>query len=220
MSKKLQEKQRRRLAEEKRRAEMKRAQRRRNVITTVIALVVAAGVVWLVLSDTSGGPDKEVGAVNPGMTAEEAGCGEVQEAPELEAKHIAPGDEHEDYNTNPPTSGAHFAQPLAPIDTGFYSTPVEPEKVLHNLEHGQIVIWYNPDAPDQTIDDIETLTEQEPLATVAVPWDDIEAPSQFVLTAWQNLQECVQVAQDVVDDFRTEFQGKGPENVGVPTFEG
>jgi hypothetical protein len=220
VSKKLQEKQRRRLAEEKKRSEMKRAQRRRNLITTIIAIVVAAGVVWLVLADTSGPKNNKVGDLANGVSPDEAGSGEVQEAPELEAKHIDPGDEHEDYNTNPPTSGAHFAQPLAPIDTGFYSSPVEPEKVLHNLEHGQIVIWYNPDAPEDTISDIEKVTEQQPDATVAVPWDDIEAPSQFVLSAWQNLQECVQVSQEVVDDFRTEFQGRGPESVGVPTFEG
>jgi Protein of unknown function (DUF3105) len=220
VSKKLEEKQRRRLAEEKKRAEMKRAQRRRNLVTTVIALVVAAGVVWLVLSDST---PRDSGVAKPlenGITPDEAGCGEVQDAEILEATHIAQGDEHPEYNTNPPTSGAHYAAPLAPIDTGFYSEPVEAEKVLHNMEHGQVAIWYSPDAPQETIDDIEQVTEQEPDATLAVPWEEIEEPSQFVLSAWGSLQECVQASQEVIDDFRTDFQGRGPEDVGVPTFGG
>ncbi|HEY7874463.1 MAG TPA: DUF3105 domain-containing protein [Actinomycetota bacterium] len=219
MSKKLQEKQRKRLAEEKRRAEMKRAQRRRNLITTIIAIIVAAGVVWLVLSDST---PKSGGVTDPlpPMSAEEAGCGDIQDAEPQEATHIEQGAEHDDYNTNPPTSGAHYAAPLAPIDTGFYSEDVEAEKVLHNLEHGMIAIYYNPDAPQDTIDDIEQVTDQVPGATLAVPWRDFEEPTQLALAAWGSYQECVQVSQEVVDEFRTQFQGKGPEAVGIPTFEG
>ena len=221
MSKKLEEKQRRRLAEEKKKAEQKRAQRRRNLLTTGVALVVAAGVVWLVLADTSRNEgNRQAGALANGVSRDEAGCGDVQSAEPQEAEHIAEGDEHEPYNTNPPTSGPHYGSPLAPIDTGFYSEQIEAEKVIHNLEHGQIVIYYNPDAPQDTIDDIEQLTEQEEEATVAVPWAEIEEPSQFVLAAWGNLQECVQASQEVVDEFRIDFQGQGPEQVGVPTFEG
>ena len=219
MSKKLQEKQRRRLAEEKKRADQRRAQRRRNLVTSMIAIVVAAGVVWLVLSDSSGTRSNEGKPLEP-VSKAEAGCGDVMEADELEATHINQGDEHPPYNTNPPTTGAHNAAPLAPIDTGFYSAEVEPEKILHNLEHGQIAIWYSPDAPQSTIDDIEQVTEQQPTATLAVPWDEIEAPSQLVLTAWGSLQECVLASQEVIDDFRRDFQGRGPENVGVPVFEG
>lgn len=202
-------------------AEQRRAQRRRNLLTTAIALVVAAGVVWLVLADTSG-EDRSgrTGALANDVSKEEAGCGDVQSAEPQEAEHIAQGDEHEAYNTNPPTSGPHYSSPLAPIDTGYYTEEVEPEKVVHNLEHGQIVIYYNPDAPDDTLDDIEQLTEQEPEATLAVPWTQLEDPYQFALAAWGNYQECVQANQEIVDEFRTDFQGQGPEQVGVPTFEG
>jgi hypothetical protein len=221
VSKKLEEKQRRRLAEEKKKAEQKRAQRRRNLLTTGIAIIVAAGVVWLVLSDTSRNEDtRRADPIDNGVTPDEAGCGDVETAEPQEAEHIAQGDEHEPYNTNPPTSGPHYGSPLAPIDSGFYTEEIEAEKVIHNLEHGQIVIYYNLDAPEETLDEIEQLTEQEPLATLAVPWNDIEPPSQFVLAAWGSLQECVQVSQEVVDEFRTDFQGQGPEQVGVPAFEG
>jgi hypothetical protein len=220
VSKKLQEKQRRRLAEEQKKAQQRRAQRRRNLVTTAIAIVVAAGVVWLVLSDTSGdGGNDAVGDLKNGVSVEEAGCEDVQTFEPQEATHIAEGSEHDDYNSNPPTSGPHYAQPLGPIATGFYPSEIEAEKVIHNLEHGEIVIWYSPDAPEETVDAIETLTKQEPQATVAVQWTDIEAPYQFVLTAWGSLQRCVQPSQEVVDDFRRDFQGNGPERI-APPFEG
>jgi hypothetical protein len=219
VSKKLEEKQRRRLAEEKKREEQKRAQRRRNLITLVIAIIVTVGVVWLILDESTGkGPDGPSTA-DYGVSADEAGCGSV-ESPELqEAKHIEAGTEHDPYSSNPPTSGPHYAAPLAPIDPGFYTNDIEAEKVIHNLEHGMIVIWYRPDAPQATKTAVEAAVDEQPLATVAVPWADIEEGNDVAITAWGKLQNCAQVSKDVVDDFRAEFQGKGPENVGVETFE-
>lgn len=220
MSKKLEEKQRRRLADEKKRAEMKRAQRRRNLITIVIAIIVTVGVVWLILDESSSdGPGGKPNTADYGVSQEEAGCGEV-ESPELqEAQHIEVGTEHDPYSSNPPTSGPHYAAPVAPIDTGFYTNEIEPEKVIHNLEHGMIVIWYRPDAPQKTIDAVEAAVDEQPAATVAVPWDQLDEGTDVAITAWGKLQSCAQVSKDVVDEFRAEFQGKGPENVGIPTFD-
>jgi uncharacterized protein DUF3105 len=215
VSKKLQEKQRKRLAEEKRRAEMKRAARRRNLITLVLAIVVTGGVVWLIL-DESGGGDSKGSTADYGVSTDEAGCGSV-ESPELQkADHIEVGTDHAPYSSSPPTSGPHYAAPVAPIDTGFYTDDIEPEKVVHNLEHGMIVIWYKPDAPQQTIDAVEDAVNEQPDATVAVPWSDMS--DDVALTAWGKLQSCANVSKEVVDDFRVEFQGKGPEMVGIPQF--
>lgn len=219
MSKKLQEKQRKRLAEERKRAEMRKAARRRNLITLVLALLVTAGVVWAVTNEKSADDNPKTDVKIPDVSEGEAGCDPIESAKPQKAEHIPEGQEHAPYNTNPPTSGPHYSAPLAPIDTGFYESDIEPEKVVHNLEHGEIVIWYRPDAPSETIDAIEKVTQQQPDATVAVPWSDIESPKEFVLTAWGKLQPCVQVSQEVVDHFRSLYQGKGPESVGVPTFE-
>lgn len=219
MSKKLQEKQRRRLAEERKRAEMQRAQRRRNIITIVLAIIVTGGVVWLITDEKTSKPSSDTKVGNFGVSESAAGCDSIQTVKPQEGKHIEQGADHPPYNTNPPTSGPHYSAPLAPIDTGFYDSDIEPEKVVHNLEHGQIVIWYRPDAPRKTIDDIETATEEVPAATVAVPWNDIDAPKELVITAWGHLQPCVQMSKDVLDHFRELYQGKGPENVGTPTFQ-
>ena len=33
------------------------------------------------------------------------------------------------------------------------------------------------------------------------------------------IQQCEEVSGEAIDEFRAEYQGKGPENVGVPIFE-
>lgn len=214
MSKKLEEKQARRLAEERRKAQQRKESLRRNLITIGMAVLVAAiVVVAIVMQRGSGGgavPDKV------GVAASEANCGEIETFEEQEAAHINVGDAHDPYNSSPPTSGPHYE---VPAESTFFTEAIPVEQPVHNLEHGMIVVWYAPDAPGETLEAIQDLVRQEPLATLAVPYTDIESPYQFVLTAWTALQRCEKVSQDVVDDFRREYQGKGPEQI-APLFEG
>jgi len=44
----------------------------------------------------------------------------------------------------PPTSGNHLSQ-TSPY--GFLGDPLIPEAVVHNMEHGAVVLWYQPDDP-------------------------------------------------------------------------
>ncbi|HVF54382.1 MAG TPA: DUF3105 domain-containing protein [Actinomycetota bacterium] len=208
-SRKLLEKQQRRMAEEAKEAERKSAARRRNLITFVTIAVVVTLVVVLVLKDR-GAKDAPVG-----VAAGEAGCTAVETPEEQGQDHIEEGTQHPPYSSNPPTSGPHYG---SPADAGFYETPMAQETVVHNLEHGQIVIWYRPDAEQDVLDQIEDVTRDEAVATLAVPFSEIEEPYDLVLTAWGALQRCENVSQVVIDDFRAEYQGRGPENVGVPVF--
>ena len=53
--------------------------------------------------------------------------------------HIAEGTSVS-YNTVPPTSGDHWPTPAR---CGFYEEQLPDERVVHNMEHGNIVISYN-----------------------------------------------------------------------------
>ena len=220
MSKKLEEKQRRRLAEERKHEERKKAHRRRNLITTAVALLVAGGVVAAIAAQKSA---KEAELKNYGVAENQANCGDVEEQEIQAPDHIEVGSAHEPYLTNPPTSGPHYnSAGLGPVRPGFYEDPNEapPEGVVHNLEHGFIVIYYNPEAPAEVIADIELAVEDVPLATVAAPFAGLEGDTNFVLTAWGTSQSCEQVSQAVIDEFRTAFQGiAGPEKI-VPPYRG
>ena len=62
------------------------------------------------------------------------------------------------WSTFPPSAGAHF-------DTwavwGFYRQAVNPREVVHNEEHGGVVIWWGPGVPDATVDELEAFYQQE-----------------------------------------------------------
>ena len=206
MSKKLEEKQRRRLAEERRKAEQRKAAQRRNLITIGIAVLVSALVVGLIVQQRNAGPSSDA---DFGVSAAAADCLPVEHPKALPGIHIEFGADHEPYNSSPPTSGPHYPQPVAPIDPGFYSIAQTPEKVVHNLEHGNIVIWYNPDAPEETKADIRDAVNEVPGYTIATPYDNMKPGYNVALSAWGQLQFCKQVSKEVVDEFRTNYQGKG-----------
>ncbi|MBA3587266.1 MAG: DUF3105 domain-containing protein [Chloroflexi bacterium] len=49
------------------------------------------------------------------------------------------------YSSLPATSGPHWNTPAA---WGAYSTPQNESQLIHNLEHGGVVIWYDAEALD------------------------------------------------------------------------
>ena len=222
-SKKLQEKQRKRLAEQARKAQQRQSNRRSNLVTAGIAAVVIVAVVALVLSDRSATTPI---SVPDGVAASAAGCNQVEQFAEQSRDHIDLGAEHDPYNSTPPTSGPHYG---TPADPGFYPNPLEPEQLVHNLEHGQIVIWYDPEAPASAVEGIQALVEDanqraqrsgfvEPL--LAAPFEGLGSGFGYALTGWRNLQSCESYSRAAIDDFRAEFQGRGPEQVGVAPFGG
>ena len=207
-SRKLEEKKARREAEERRAAERKSEQRKRSLFTLVLALLVGGLVVGLILNERQ--TQEAVSSVPAG----EAGCTEVVEHEILEATHVDQGTPIE-YSSSPPASGPHYANHG---DSIFYSEPVEKERMVHNLEHGQVIVWYSPDAPQATIDSIETYVSGELPEIIAAPYDGefSDGPGEFVLGAWGANQVCSEFSIPVVEAFREGYQGKGPEKVIGP----
>lgn len=125
------------------------------------------------------------------------------------ASHVNPGMKIP-YKTDPPTSGDHHGDPAAP---SFYTTPVPPELLVHNLEHGNIVIYY--DESRLSGDDllkIRSFTDRyrEPFAAVlAVPRSDAKYP--LILTAWTRMLRLTRYDPDTVEHFIDRYRGRGPE---------
>jgi hypothetical protein len=218
VSKKLHEKQQRRLAEEAKKARQKKEHRRANLITVGIAVAVAIAVVLVIVLQPEDPED------NVGVAASEANCTERETFESEGNQHVDVGTPVQ-YEANPPTTGNHWP-PEAIADAGFSEEPIEPESLVHNQEHGQIVIWYNPDASEEILGQIEDMTEQNAV-NLAAPWDDIEEPYNYVLSAWDGENDegvqmsCELPSQEVWDDWRQDFQGRGPEQIpSVPTFDG
>jgi hypothetical protein len=209
VSKKLEEKQQRRLAEERRKAEQKSAARKRNLITIGLAVLVGVLVVGLIITSKPGGLSGDVG-----VAEEEADCGPIETHELLGRNHVDEGTPIQ-YNSNPPTSGDHYA---TPADAGFSSTAVEDERLVHNLEHGQIVVWYSPDAATATVDAIRSTVEAAGLPLLAAPYEELPPGSDVAFSAWGASQTCADFSNDVLNGFRTTYQAQGPEPGFVPPF--
>jgi hypothetical protein len=226
VSKKLQEKQRRRLAEQMRRERQRKAARRSNLLTIGVVGVIAALVVFGVIAFRE--VDDTVPEAPEGVAASQANCDEVEEH-EIEGQQHVETTETVDYKTSPPTSGNHWPTGQE-AEPEFYTQPLASESLVHNMEHGQIVIWYSPDASQELRDNLEALEESAndsdnpdvrggapPL--IVVPFDDVPTGMNYVLTAWGASQSCENYSLAAINEFRTSYQGRGPEQVTAP-FEG
>jgi hypothetical protein len=106
--------------------------------------------------------------------------------------HIAVDSDPGQYNSDPPTSGPHYAEEARAgfFDNNNYQFPAG--YLVHNLEHGYVIFWYNCDLLDEsgctklkqqiktTMDDLGGTK------LIAYPWPSLDVP--LVMTSWGRLQ--------------------------------
>jgi hypothetical protein len=110
------------------------------------------------------------------------------------------------YKTSPPTSGDHYA---VPVIWNAYDAPVEQPRVVHNLEHGGIVIQYGDDVPEATVNELQAFYQSDPNGLILAPLPSLKA--QIAVTAWTHLAKCRTFDEGAFEAFRDEFRAKGPE---------
>ncbi|MGH2522183.1 MAG: DUF3105 domain-containing protein, partial [Anaerolineales bacterium] len=132
--------------------------------------------------------------------------------------HIQPGEPHEPYNSDPPTSGAHYAQPA---NAGFYTEAPPDEHLVHSLEHGYVVIWYNcqnltTEACEQLQANIEAVMQKagdSPIThtpkLIAVPRPTMD--TELALTTWGRLDKFDTFDEERILNFIRAFRDKAPE---------
>ena len=132
------------------------------------------------------------------------------------------------YSSLPAASGPHW-DPSGIAEWGVYSTPQPETQLIHNLEHGGIVIWYDPERLDA--DGIDALTSYVNAQTatgisgrykfILSPWGGSEPlPAPVVATAWRHLLELETADTDAIDEFARARYGRSPEPNGGPAPPG
>lgn len=114
------------------------------------------------------------------------------------------------YEMKIPTSGIHSPHDLK---FGFYTEKPPIEKLVHNLEHGDIIIYYKPDAGTTVIDQIKTLTHYKKAGSgvLGVPNPDIPSDKQLVVNAWTKTMELTSFDEQQIGTFIYQYINKGPE---------
>ena len=104
------------------------------------------------------------------------------------APHLAPDTNPGEYNSDPPTSGLHYATEL---DAGFYDENIytfPAAYLVHNLEHGYVIVWYNCNLLDESActqlkSQIRSVMDEfNTIKMIAYPWDTLDVP--VVMTSW------------------------------------
>jgi hypothetical protein len=196
--------QRRALAEQ-RRTQQIRQQRYRLIGIGIVAAVVLAVILIMASGQLAPAASSPVAQV----AKDTALCQPIQSFPTQSRDHIAPGQPHPPYSSNPPTSGWHWANPQ---DWGAYQTPQVQEQLVHNLEHGGIVIQYNDLSGDETQQLID-LFKQDSYHLILAPYPGLPSNVRVALTAWDHLQTCTGVDPSAIRAFINAFRNKGPELV-------
>ena len=148
---------------------------------------------------SAGAPRQEQAAAGPAGT---------ETLPDEGRWHLEPGENWE-YRSTPPTSGPHDPKW---VRSGFYRTEQPPEKLVHSLEHGNVVIYYDRPAPD-VLATLKEWAKRHP-----GKWDGLIVAhlpglgQGIFLTAWRKRLRLDQFDAARAQAFLDAFLGHGPES--------
>jgi len=225
----------RREREERERQAREAQQRKRMVGFGAAGLLVIAAVVVLVIvaaGGGGGGSDAAAESVLPdggsvpeqkefdlNTAAEAAGC-KLSSERAKSRQHTRSLSQRINYDTNPPTSGRHYQEP-AP--DGAYGQAPQDEQLVHNLEHGRVIIWFKPSLSKDRRADLKALFDEDSYQMLLVPRPNM--PYQVAASAWNRdpvpngtgrLMTCKRMTPEIFDAlraFRDEHRSNGPEPV-------
>ena len=164
--------------------EQESADRRRKMlvfgVSGVLALgIIAAAAIPLINQSRNNPANKGWGTF--GVAAADASCDPVIEDAQTGTQDHRPDGETIEYTSAPPDSGPHYGAPAA-FERKFYTVDDTPEieRLVHNLEHGYTILWYDPSISDADLDTLEDL------ATKASESDDVsdQVAGKFIVAPW------------------------------------
>ena len=167
-------------------------------IVVVVVLVVGAG------------PNTAVGTRQTGAGQEHVGIG-------TDVRASQPGV----YTSIPATSGPHWD---TPANWGVATVAQSESQLIHNLEHGGIVIWYQPDqVSEEEVAAMADLVDAQiaegtggRFKFIVSPWAGEDFGSPIAVTSWEWLLYLSTADLDAISAFAGEHYGVAPEPNGGP----
>ncbi|KAL7637630.1 UNVERIFIED_CONTAM: hypothetical protein RMT77_012359 [Armadillidium vulgare] len=111
------------------------------------------------------------------------------------------------YNNSIPTAGSH--RPLWPVFGEYRFVP--PQRWLHSIEHGSVVMLYHPCAEPLLVHRLKTLVKECVYKHIITPSNMVTIDRPLVLVAWGCKIEMAVVDEERVVDFIRARALKGPE---------
>jgi hypothetical protein len=186
-----------------RRLEEKR-RRQRTILWSAVAVLSLLALIGLIVfmgRDEPQAQNQPVAADALAAGRKAAGSTGIKTFPMAGQDHIQPNEQPDNWNSSPPTSGDHLASPLPP---GVYNSDQDMRAMVHNLEHGYVVIVYKGIPDDQVAQLREFVEARDGSKLVLSPWSGLER-NGVALVAWRNLETMQRVNMDVVQAFVNDF---------------
>jgi hypothetical protein len=180
------------------------------------AIVVAVAAVGIAMAFRGGGSS---GA----PTGTDGPCVRATYAP-MGREHVSELKSSFKYNSYPPSSGPHFPVPAV---YNIYDQPVPQIRLVHNLEHGAIVVLYGAKVPQATVQKIAAWYAESPLGMVVAPLGSASemhatppagADSKIFLTAWTHVATCSTFDEGAFTRFRDDFRNPNGDAPETPNF--
>lgn len=163
--------------------------RRTRVGLSVLAAIAVVGVIGFVIVDKAT-PDELPGVSKQAYEGRD---------------HVASG-QAVAYATATPTSGTHAASSPR---CGIYSQQMPAEFAVHSLEHGAVVIWYQPSLATEEISGLEAIVNRFDDRVILSPNTELTQP--VVATGWNRLK-AYDGADPELEQFIDTYRNRGPES--------
>jgi hypothetical protein len=218
-------------------ARQKKKDGARNAVITVAVIAVIAVVAIPAVMGLFNPTDSDVTiSVDDAIAARQAASCEtvVDRQPLPDSTHLDPAQAppadvlYAQSQVRPTHSGPHYAGVSQPV-AGIPSNPLDEVLLTHNLEHGSVIVWIDPDALDDgTVSDIESwLRARQSMgfsgsgggAVFASPYDNFSDDRPVHFRAWgvaMNCESWDEIAADsfLIDNYGT--NGVAPERTLSP----
>jgi len=178
-----------------------------------VALGVVGTVVYLATTGKSG-------SSSVGPTTRAAGC-TLKTARATSRQHVTSLTAKIKYNTDPPSNGKHY---YSPAIWDFYTSPANPVQVVHNEEHGGVILWWGNKVPSSTIDQLRAFYTSSPNGMLGTPLASLG--SKVAITAWTappaglgegHVAVCPTFDEKAFKVFRDACRGRGLERYPTDT---
>lgn len=181
-----------------------------------LGAIVLVGLLVFLLSSKG---DETAGQTDATAALEAAGCTlTTVPAPDNASDHSdvsSPDVVSDAWNTDPPTAGPHYGQTVI---FGSYDDPVQPARLVHNLEHGAVFVQYGAGVSAETVAELKTFYSRNVNGTVLAPLPKLG--KTIALGAWLGsgggngtgvLATCPSFDDTAFQAFLTAYQFKGKE---------
>lgn len=174
----------------------------------IVGGVLVVGVIVLIAALVlTSGPNPDAGTLQA-----DRGGGHVTDGTDVRAGDASA------YSSLPATSGPHWG---TPANWGVYTAPLAESQVVHNLEHGGVVIWYQADQLDAAAigdlaDWVDGQVRGARFKVILSPWSGTDFGHPIAVTAWNYLLYQDALDLDQIQAFMNAHYGRAPEPNGGP----